>query len=88
MATRRERSILVGEMVVGAYIERHPFICCLRGRRCAIERLGIGWLLLSPFLTFHPTKPTLPSHPPNLFRANALRVAVSRQATSPAVGCS
>jgi hypothetical protein len=82
MATRRERSILVGEMVVGAYKERHPFICRLRGQRCAIERLGVGWLLLFPFLTSHPMKATLPSPPPNPSRASALRVAVSCQAMS------
>jgi len=82
MVTRRGRSILVGEMVVGAYIERHPFICRLCGRRCANERLGVGWLLLFPFLTSHPMKATLPSPPSNFSRASALRVAVSRQATS------
>ena len=74
MATRRERSILVGEMVVGAYIELHSFICCLRGRRRAIERLGIGWLFLFPFFTIHPSKATLPSRriPPGRVRRRAL----------------
>jgi hypothetical protein len=28
-------------MVVGAYIEWHSFLCHLRDRRCAIERLGV-----------------------------------------------
>jgi hypothetical protein len=46
-------------MVVGAHIERCSFICSLSGRRRAIEWLGIGWLLLFPFLTFHPIKATL-----------------------------
>jgi len=85
MATRRERGILVGEMVIGAHIERHPFSCCLRGWRRAIERLGIGWLLLSPFFTLLPilpTEATLPSLHKDLSRACALRAAMSRQATS------
>jgi hypothetical protein len=82
MATRRERGILVGEMVIGAHIERHPFSCCLRGWRRAIERLGIGWLLLSPFFTLLPTEATLPSIHKDLSRACALRAAMSRQATS------
>jgi hypothetical protein len=82
MATRRERGILVGEMVIGAHIERHPFSCCLRGWRRAIERLGIGWLLLFPFFTLLPTEATLPSLHKDPSRACALRAAVSRQATS------
>jgi hypothetical protein len=82
MATRRERGILVGEMVIGAHIERHPFSCCLRGWRRAIERLGIGWLLLSPFFTLLSPEATLPSFHKDLSRACVLRAAVSRQATS------
>jgi hypothetical protein len=63
MAAREVRSIIVGTMVVDAYIERHPFTCCLRGRRSAIEGLGTGWSLLTflPNLPF--TEATLPSRP-------------------------
>jgi hypothetical protein len=63
MADREVRSILVGTMVIDAYIERHPFACCLRGRRRAIEGLGTGWSLLTflPNLPF--TEATLPSRP-------------------------
>ena len=60
MATRPARSILVCEMVVGAYIERHSFNGCPRGRWRAIQRPGAGWplLLLSPI--YLPQKATLP----------------------------
>jgi hypothetical protein len=68
MATRRPWSILVGEMVVGAYTKkRHSFICCLRRRRCAVQELGFGWLLLSlsPSITPEATLPSsLPDFPP------------------------
>jgi hypothetical protein len=68
MATRRARSILACEMVVGAYTKkRHSFICCLRRRRCAVQELGFGWLLpsLSPSITPKATLPSsLPDPPP------------------------
>jgi len=74
MATRRALGILSGEMVVGAYIERHLLFCCLRARRYAIERLGIGWLYLA-FLPIHcPLQVTLPSHPGIALRATRARV--------------
>jgi hypothetical protein len=43
MANTWARIILVGEMAVGNYTEQLSFLCCLLGRRCAIERLGFGW---------------------------------------------
>ncbi len=61
MAPRQDPSILVDEMVVDAYIERHSLICCPRGRRRAIERLGAGWPLLLSSPIFLPQKATLPS---------------------------
>ena len=66
MATRQDPSILVGEMVVDAYIERHSLVCCPRGRRRAIERLGAGWPLLPSSPIFLPQKATLPSSHTNL----------------------
>jgi hypothetical protein len=67
MARRRNPSILVDEMVVEAYIERHSLLCCPRGRRRAIERLGTGWPLLLSSPTYLPQKVTLPSSHTNLF---------------------
>ena len=66
MAMRQNPSILVDEMVVDAYIERHSLICCPRGRRRAIERLGAGWPLLLSSPTYLPQKATLPSSHTNL----------------------
>lgn len=66
MAPWQNPSILVDEMVVDAYIERHSLICCPRGRRRAIERLGAGWPLLLSSPTFLPQKATLPSSHTNL----------------------
>ena len=66
MAPRQNPSILVGEMVVDAYIVRHPLICCPRGRRRAIERLGAGWSLLLSSPIYLPQKATLPSSHTNL----------------------
>lgn len=72
MAIRQNQSILVYEMVVGAYIERHSFNYCRRGWRCAIECLGNGWPSLPPLL-FIPQRVTLPSSSPNLhFRSTLL----------------
>ncbi|MDF2704310.1 MAG: hypothetical protein K0S10_3258 [Rubrobacteraceae bacterium] len=59
MADREVRSILVGTMVIDAHIERHPFTCCLRGRRSAIEGLGTGWSLLTFLPNFPFTEATL-----------------------------
>src|SRR5215213_10056317 len=56
MAIRRARDILVSEMVPGIYTKRQVFVLWLRGRRCAIERLGIGWRLLS-FPHLSPQRP-------------------------------
>ena len=76
MATRRMRSILLCEMVVGAYTEQlHAFTCCLPRRRCAIEELGIRRHLLSPLNTPNTAFPSLP------FKS-AFLVAVSRRAIS------
>ena len=47
MAIPRARDILVSEMVPGIYTKRQVFVLWLRGRQCAIERLGIGGQLLS-----------------------------------------
>ena len=66
MATRQDPSILVDEMVVDAYIKRHSLVCCPRGRRRAIERLGAGWPLLPSSPSFLPQKATLPSSDTNL----------------------
>src|SRR4028119_635602 len=66
MARGRNPRILVDEMVVDAYIERHSLICCPRGRRRAIERLGAGWPLLLSSPTYLPHKVTLPSSHTNL----------------------
>ncbi len=66
MATRQGPSILVGEMVVDAYIERQSLICCPRGRRRAIERFGAGWPLLPSSPTYLPQKATLPSSHTNI----------------------
>ncbi len=63
MATRHDRSILVCEMVVGAYIERHSLICCPRGRWRAVEYLGAGWSLLLSSPIYLPQKATLPGSP-------------------------
>ena len=71
MATRQDPSILVGEMVVDAYIERHSLVCCPRGRRRAIERLGAGWPLLLSSPTYLPQKVTLPSFHTNLSSGGA-----------------
>lgn len=72
MATRQNQSILVYEMVVGAYIERLSFSYCRRSWRCAIECLGNGWPPLPPLL-FIPQRVTLPSSSPNLhFRSTLL----------------
>jgi hypothetical protein len=69
MAPRRAQGILVNEMDPGAYIERLSFFCSLRGRRCAIERLGVGWPSLS-FLPINlPTKAALPGLRPDPRRA-------------------
>ena len=84
MAIRQGPGILVGEMVADAYTEQHSFICCTRGQRRAIERLGTGWLLLFPFPTYLSTNATLPSSPSNRISGSALRTAVSREATSDA----
>ena len=78
MAARGAPGILVVEMVVGAYIERHLFICCLRDRRCAIERLGVGWLFLSFLPIHHPIQATHPSLPQNTPPCGTLLAAVSR----------
>ena len=59
MAARLRQSILVCEMVVGAYIEWLSLTCCIPGRRRAIERFGAGWPLLSS-PTYLPQKATLP----------------------------
>ena len=59
MAARRGQSILVCEMVVGAYIEWLSLTRCSRGRRRAIEHFGAGWPLLSS-PTYLPHKATLP----------------------------
>ena len=72
MATRQGKSILVGEMVVDAYIEQHSLICCPRGRRRAIERFGAGWPLLLSSPTYLPQKATLPSSHTNLPSGGAL----------------
>jgi hypothetical protein len=69
-------------MVVDAYIKQHSLVCCLRGRRRAIERLGIGWPLLLSSPTYLPTKVTLPSSPSNLPSGSALQAAGSGQSTS------
>jgi hypothetical protein len=70
------RSILLCEMVVGAYTEQlHAFTCGLPRRRCAIEELGIRRHLLSP----HNTPSTAFPSPPF---ENAFLVAVSRRAMS------
>jgi hypothetical protein len=56
-------------MVVGAHTKQHSFICCLRRRRCAVQELGFGWLLLSlsPSITPEATLPSsLPDPPPVL----------------------
>lgn len=77
MAVRQDRSILVYEMVVGAYIERHsfPYSC---GWPCAIECLGNGWPSLATLLLFIPQKVTLPSSSPNLpFESAGARHATS-----------
>src|SRR3712207_5398766 len=47
MATRQAGSILVGEMVVGAYTQQHLSTVCLRRRRCSIDGPGVGWLPFS-----------------------------------------
>ena len=60
MALRQDPSILVEEMVVDAYIERHSLFCCPRGRRRAIQRLGAGWPLLLSSPIYLPQKVTLP----------------------------
>jgi hypothetical protein len=67
MATRRPWSILACEMVVGAHTKQHSFICCLRRRRCAIQELGFGWLLLSlsPSITPEVTLPSSLPDPPS-----------------------
>ena len=75
MATRRAWSILVGEMVAGAYTKQYSITSCLR-RRCTIDWLGIGRLLLSLFPSISP-KAALPSPP-----ESPLRATVSHQATS------
>ena len=72
MATRLVRSILANEMVAGTYIERHSFIPCLRRRRCTIEGLGIGRLLLFPFSPSF----TFEVRPPELARASSSREGV------------
>lgn len=72
MATRQGQSILVGEMVVDAYIERQSLICCPRVRRRAIERFGAGWPLLLSSPTYLPQKATLPSSRTNLPSGSAL----------------
>src|SRR5918995_5087356 len=81
MATRRERGILVGKMVVGTYTKRYSFICCLRGRRCAIDWLGFGrrLLTLSPPITPNAAPPSPSPNPPP---AGTLQSAVSCKATS------
>ncbi len=81
MATRRERSILVGKMVVGAYTKRYSFICRLRGRRCAIDWLGFGrrLLTLSPSITPNVAPPSPSPNPPP---AGTFQTAVSCKATS------
>ncbi|CAA9427270.1 MAG: hypothetical protein AVDCRST_MAG22-2998 [uncultured Rubrobacteraceae bacterium] len=66
MAPWQNPSILLDEMVVDAYIERHSLVCCPRGRRRAIERLGAGWSLLLSSPTYLPQKATLPSSYTNL----------------------
>ena len=79
MATRRERSILVGEMVVGTYTKRYSFICRLRGRRCAIDWLGFGrrLLTLSP-----PTTPNVaPPSPSPIPAPEGTLWAASHKAT-------
>ena len=80
MATRRERSILVGKMVVGAYTKRYSFICRLRGRRCAIDWLGFGrrLLTLSPSITPNVAPPS-PSPIP--VPKSTLRAAASHKLT-------
>ena len=66
MAPRQNPSILVGEMVVDAYMERHSLSCCPRGRRRTIERLGAGWSLLLSSPIYLSRKVTLPSSHTNL----------------------
>src|ERR687894_547883 len=78
MATWRAPRILVSAMVAGTYIQWHSFICRLRDRRCAIERLGNGGVFLSFFPIHHPTqvtRPSLPDAPPG----STLPISVSRQ---------
>jgi hypothetical protein len=77
MAVSQYRSILVYEMVIGAYIERHSFPYS-RDWPCAIECLGNGWPPLATLLLFIPQKVTPPSSSPNL----PLRSAGARHVTS------
>ncbi len=70
------RSILVCEMVVGAYTEQlHSFTCCQPRQQCAIEELEIGRHLLSLLNTPNTTFPNPPFE-------SAFLVAVSRRAMS------
>ncbi len=66
MSTRRAQSILVCEMVVSAYMKRQTLTFRLSHRRCAIDRLGVGWLFLSLFPFLLPLKAALPSPPSEL----------------------
>ncbi len=71
MAIPRAPGILLRKMVVGDYIERHSLICCLLDRRCAIERLGGGWLFLSFLPIYHPAQATRPGLLRNALSANS-----------------
>jgi hypothetical protein len=75
MALRQIRSILLCEMVVGAYTEQYSFPSFLPRRRCAIEELGIPRCLLSP-----PNTPNT-AFPSSTFES-AFLVALSRRAMS------